>query len=211
MDKTMYKFGFWAGLAAFASGTAFVVVQALQLLRILNFPWDEILIYGFSLGIVIPFMLEMLVLHHAAPKEKKFWSHAALIFTVLYGAFVTTNYVVQLATVIPAKIGGTAGKIEILIQTPHSLFWDIDAIGYIFMGLATLFAVPVFETKGFQRWVRYSFIAHTIVTPLILFVYFYPEFSESLLLLAVPWGFTAPLAMLLLAISLKNEMKPFNK
>jgi hypothetical protein len=50
MDKTMYKFGFWAGLVSFASGTAFVVVQALQLLRILNFPWDEILIYGFSLG-----------------------------------------------------------------------------------------------------------------------------------------------------------------
>jgi membrane protease YdiL (CAAX protease family) len=95
-------------------------------------------------------MLEMLVLHHAAPKEKKFWSHAALIFTVLYGAFVTTNYVVQLATVIPAKIGGTAGKIEILIQTPHSLFWDIDAIGYMFMGLATLFAVPVFERMVFS-------------------------------------------------------------
>ena len=68
MDKTIYKLGFWAGLFAFAFGTAFVVVQALQLLHILNFPWDEILIYGFSLGIVIPFILEMLVLHYAAPK-----------------------------------------------------------------------------------------------------------------------------------------------
>jgi hypothetical protein len=208
MDKIIYKLGFWAGLFAFASGTAFVVVQALQLADILDFPWDEILIYGFSLGIVIPFILEMLVLHHAAPKDKMFWSHAALIFTVLYGAFVTTNYVVQLATVIPAKIAGTAGVIEVLIQTPHSLFWDLDAIGYIFMGLATLFAVPVFETNGFQRWVRYSFVAHSMVTPLILIVYFYPDFSESLLLLAVPWGFTAPLVMLLLAIFLKNEMKP---
>lgn len=208
MDKTIYKFGFWAGLAAFASATAFVIVQALQLFGVISFPWDEILIYGFSLCIVIPFILEMLVLHHAAPKEKKFWSHAALIFTVLYAAFVTTNYVVQLATVIPAKVGGTAANVEILSQTPHSLFWDFDAIGYVFMGLATLFAIPVFEKNGFQRWVRYSFIAHTLVTPLILFVYFYPEFSETLLLIAFPWAITAPVAMLMLAILLKNEMKP---
>jgi hypothetical protein len=30
----------------------------------------------------------------------------------------------------------SAGRI--LDQTPHSLFWDIDELGYIFMGLATL-------------------------------------------------------------------------
>jgi hypothetical protein len=140
----------------------------LQLLGVISFPWDEILIYGFSLGIVIPFILEMLVFQHATPIKKKFWSHAALIFTVLYAAFVTINYVVQLATVIPAKLRGTAENFEILVQTPHSLFWDFDATGYIFMGLATLFAIPVFEKRGFQRWVRFSFIAHTLVTPLIL-------------------------------------------
>lgn len=205
MNKTIYNLGFWAGLGACASATAFVIVQFLQLLDIVNFPWDEILIYGFSLCIVIPFMLEMLVLHHSAPKEKQFWSHAALIFTVLYGAFVTTNYVVQLATVIPAKIAGTAGEIEILIQTPHSLLWNLDAIGYVFMGLATLFAVPVFETNGFHRWVRYSFVAHSMFTPLILYVFFYPDFSEKLLLLAIPWAFTAPISMLMLALMLKRN------
>jgi hypothetical protein len=207
MDKSIYKFGFRAGLAAFVAATAFVIVQVLQLFGILRFPWDELLIYGFSLCIVIPFTLEMLVLHHSAPEEKKFWSHAALIFTVLYAGFVTSNYVVQLATVIPAKIGGTAGHIEILSQTPHSLFWDFDAIGYVFMGLATLFAIPVFEKSGFQRWVRYSFAAHSLVTPLLVFVYFYPKFSEKLLLIAIPWAFTGPVAMLLLAIFLNRECR----
>ena len=28
--------------------------------------------------------------------------------------------------------------IRILDQTPHSLFWDYDAVGYMSMGLATL-------------------------------------------------------------------------
>ena len=205
MKKTIYKVGFWSGIFAFGSTTAFVIVQLLQLLGILKYPLDEILIYGFSLCIVIPFLLEMLALHHITPTEKQFWSHAALIFTVLYVAFVTANYVVQLATVIPMTLRGTADEIQILKQTPHSLFWNYDAIGYIFMGLATLFAVPVFEKQGFQKWVRYSFLIHSLVTPLIAFVYFYPNFSEKLLLIGIPWVITAPVFMLLLAIMFKRN------
>jgi hypothetical protein len=205
MNKEIYKIGFWSGSIAFAATIAFYVVQMLQIVDVLRYPIDEILIYGFSLCITIPFVIEILALHHVTPVEKKFWSHAALIFTVVYVVFVTANYVVQLATVIPMTLKGIADEIQILRQTPHSLFWDFDAIGYIFMGLATLFAVPVFEKQGIQKWVRYSFLAHACVTPLIAFVYFYPDFSENLLLLATPWAITAPLSMLLLAILLKNN------
>jgi hypothetical protein len=205
MNKTVHKIGFWSGLIAFFSTVAFVIVQILQLVGVFSYPLDEILIYGFSLCIVIPFLLEMLALHHIAPTEKKFWSHAALIFTALYVAFVTANYVVQLATVIPMTLQGASDEILILRQTPHSIFWDFDAIGYIFMGFATLFAVPIFEKQGFQRWVRYSFLAHSLVTPLIVFVYFYPHFSEKLLLIGMPWAITAPLSMLLLAIVFRKD------
>lgn len=205
MHKTIYKVGFWSGIIAFVSTVAFVIVQILQLFGVLIYPLDEILIYGFSLCIVIPFLLEMLALHYIAPTEKKFWSHAALIFTVLYVAFVTANYVVQLATVIPMTLQGASDEVLMLKQTPHSLFWDFDALGYIFMGFATLFAIPIFEKQGVQRWVRYSFLVHSLITPLIIFVYFYPNFSEKLLLIAIPWGITAPVSMLLLAIMFKKN------
>jgi hypothetical protein len=205
MNKIIYKVGFWSGLIAFISTVAFTIAQILQLFGILRYPLDEILIYGFSLCIVIPFLLEMLALHYITLPEKKFWSHAALIFTALYVAFVTVNYVVQLATVIPMTLQGRSDEVIMLKQTPHSLFWDFDAIGYIFMGFATLFAVPVFEQQGFQKWVRYSFLVHSLVTPLIVFVYFYPNFLEQLLLIAIPWGITAPVSMLLLAIMFKKD------
>lgn len=94
--------------------------------------YDEILIYGFSLCIVFPFLLEMLALHYVTPNEKKYWSHAALLLTIIYSVFVTANYVVQLTTVIPMTLKGASDQIRILIQTPHSLFWDFDAIGYIY-------------------------------------------------------------------------------
>jgi hypothetical protein len=121
--------------------------------------------------------------------------------------FVTANYVVQLATVIPAKLSGSIDPIQILDQTPHSLFWNYDAIGYIFMGLATLIAIPAFENSGFEKWVRASFLAHSLVTPLITFVYFYPTFSDMLLLLGFPWAITAPLFMLMLALLLRKRYK----
>ncbi len=205
MNETIYRVGFWSGIIAFVATVAFIIVQFLQLLGVLKYPLDEILIYAFSLCIVVPFLLEMLALHYVTTPEKQFWSHAALIFTTVYVVFVTSNYVVQLATVIPMTLQGTADGIQILKQTPHSLFWNYDAIGYIFMGLATLFAVPVFEKQGFQKWVRYSFLVHALVTPLIAFVYFSPNFSEKLLLLGIPWVITAPLFMLMLALRFKKN------
>ena len=160
MNKEIYKVGFLTGLIAFMATVAFYFVQVLQVSGALSYPWDEILIYGFSLCITLPFILEMIALHHVTPADKKYWSHAALVFTVMYGVFVVANYVVQLATVIPMTLKGADAGIQILKQTPHSLFWDFDAIGYIFMGIATLCAVPVFEKHGIQKWVRYSFLAH---------------------------------------------------
>ncbi len=154
--KRIGAVGYWSGLAAFAATVAYVVVQLLQVMGLLRFPLDEILIYGTSLCIVIPFVLEMLSLHYLTQNDKQFWTHAALIFTTIYAVFVIANYVVQLATVIPAKAQGTAEAISVLEQTPHSMFWDYDAIGYIAMGLAALVAVPAIGNVGFEKWVRLS-------------------------------------------------------
>ncbi len=207
MNNTINKIGYLSGLIAFGATVLFYIVQMLQVLGFLSSPWDEILIYGFSQCITLPFLIEMLALHHVVSQEKKFWSHGALLFTTIYAVFVTANYVVQLATVIPMTLKGTDDAIQLLKQTPHSLFWDFDAIGYIFMGLATLIAYPIFEKQGFQRWVGYALVAHALTTPLIMFVYFYPDFSNSLLLLATPWAITAPLAMLMVALYFKRNMK----
>ena len=205
MQKAINQVGFRSGIFAFGFAAAYSIIQILQVLKIIGAPLDAILIYGTSLGIVIPFILEILALHYVTSPEKKFWSHAALIFTILYAVFVTANYVVQLTTVLPAKLNGTYEQIKILDQTPHSLFWDFDAIGYICMGLATILAIPVFEKTGFSKWVRISLMANGLVTPLISFVYFYPVFSDKLLLLGFPWAVTTPLAMIMMAISFKKK------
>ena len=56
--------------------------------------------------------------------------------------------------------------------------------------------------KGSNKYFRRR---SSLVTPSIVFVYFYPNFLEKLLLIAVPWGITAPVSMLLLAIMFKKD------
>ena len=104
MGRSISEVGYRSGLVAFASVVAYDVVQILQIAGVLRFPLDESLIYGTSLCIVVPFVLEILSLHHLTSADKQFWTHASLIFTIIYAVFVTANYVVQLATVIPAKL-----------------------------------------------------------------------------------------------------------
>jgi hypothetical protein len=154
---------------------------------------------------VVPFVLEIVCLHHITSPDRQFWTHSSVIFAGMYAVFVTANYVVQLATVLPAKLRGAPQGIGPLEQSPHSVFWDYDAVGYLSMGLATLLLVPALRNIGFERWVRLSLIAHVMVTPLISIVYFYPTYSTKLLLLGFPWALTAPLFMLMLAILLKRS------
>jgi hypothetical protein len=200
---TVSRIGFWSGLAACGATVAYDVVQILQVVGALRFPIDEILIFGTSLCIVVPFVLEILAFHHSRANERKLWSHAAVVFTTMYAVFGSANYVVQLATVIPAKLRGEAESIAILEQAPHSLMWDLDALAYIAMGLATLVLIPALNGYGAERKARFACMAHVVATVLAGVVYFYPTFSTRLLMVGLPWAVTAPLFMLILAIALR--------
>lgn len=202
---TLGRIGFRAGLAAFTATVAYDLVQILQVVGVLHFPVDEILIFGTSLCIVVPFVLETLALHYSTPVDRRFWTHAGLIFTTMYAAFGTANYVVQLTTVIPAKLRGAGDTVRVLEQTPHSLLWDFDAIAYIAMGLTTLMIIPALRHTGVERRVRFACMANVVATVLAGVVYFHSTYSYKLLLLGFPWGITAPLFMLLLALALRSR------
>ena len=202
--RDVSKIGFLAATGAFVAILLFGTAQVLQIVNVLRPPLDGILLFGFSLCIVVPFMMSMLALHYVASPETKFCSSAALIFTVMYGTYVTLNYVVQLATVIPASLRHQLDEVRILDQTPHSLFWDVDALGYICMGFATLFGAFVFSSGRAGKRAKGFFIANAVMTPVIAVVYFYPTFSIPLLLLAAPWLVTAAGSMLSLALYFKS-------
>jgi hypothetical protein len=83
MNKPIHQIGFWSGFMAFVSTTAYVIVQLLQVAGALRYPLDEILIYGTSLCIGIPFILEILALHYITPVEKSFGAMPLCYFRLL--------------------------------------------------------------------------------------------------------------------------------
>lgn len=197
------KIGFWAALVAAGGSAAYALVQVMQMVDILTFPWGQIAIYGTSLIIPLPFILAMAALYQVTPvqaEDKKIYALTALLLSGIYGAFVAFNYLVQLLTVLPAQMAGQGAAVAALDQTPHSLFWAVDGMGYLTLGLATLLASAVFPATRRGRWARRFFLWNFLMDPVIAYVYFAPAFSEQLLVLAFPWAFTATGSMLMLGL-----------
>jgi hypothetical protein len=213
-ERQVLRIGFLASLLALLGAGGYFLSALLQISRVLTDLQDATLAFGSSLLMPVPFLLAMLALHALAPVDRRFWSTAAVAFAVVYTTYNTLNYVVQLVTVIPARYtwnfenqAGTQGPLTLLNQTPHSLFWDIDGLGYIFLNIATLFAVPLFARTGLERWIRRVFIANAAITPLFAVTYFAPVYSVPILLLGgIPWSITVPACLVMLALYFRHRM-----
>ncbi len=203
--KLVSNLGFYASAMAFIAVVGYCIVQILQIVGVLSFPLDAYLIYGFSLAIAPPYLISVIAVHHYVPNSRRIWTHIAIAFSIMYATYVSLNYVVQIATVIPATLHDAAADISVLDQTPHSLFWDVDALGYICMGISTLALGFAFTRKS--KWLRRFLFANGLLVPLISFVYFYPDFSTTVLLIALPWIITTPGSLLLLVMFFYGESK----
>jgi hypothetical protein len=115
---------------------------------------------------------------------------------------VVVVYAVQLSVVIPKSMQSPSSTV--LGVAPQTLFWDIDGLGYISMGVSTLFAALALPRKGPGMWARRLLLSNATITPIIAFIYFYPHFSLGVLLLGAPWLITAPGSLLALAFYFRN-------
>jgi len=198
MSGAAPKLGFYASSVGFAAAASYGLAQSLQVFGVLVYPQADILIYATSLCISAPFLLAMLALHEVTDVERRLWSRGALLFAVMYVTYVALMYSVQLSVVIPKSMQRPAA--DVLGVAPQTLFWDIDALGYIAMGIATLFAAYALPPQGAGLWPRRFLLANAIMTPIIAFIYFYPHYSLTILLIGSPWLVTAPGSLLSLAL-----------
>lgn len=197
MNRAAPKLGYWASVTAFLATSGYAAAQIAQVIGLADYPLADILIYASSLCIAAPFLIALLALHTVASEHRRLWTLGALLFGVIYVMSVTFVYMVQLGTVIPRSMeqpeSGPLG------MAPHSLLWDLDALGYITMGVATLFASWGLPRMGAALPARRFLLANALVTPAIAFIYFYPHFSIWVLMIGLPWLITAPGSLLSLA------------
>lgn len=201
MNPATPKLGCYASIAAFIAIVTYGIVQSIQVFGYIQYPLADILIYASSLCIAVPFLLALLALDDTIEARRRLWSRGALIFAVMYVVYAALMYTVQLSVVIPRSGESTAGGvIGVLSVSPQSLFWDIDALAYIAMGIATAFAAFALPPTGSAPWPRRFLLANGVMTPVIAFIYFYPHFSTAVLLIGSPWLITASGSMLALAV-----------
>ena len=217
ISPTVSKLGYWSAFLASLFSIIYIIGQLAE--------WFDLLGSGggpenasTALGLIVllipslllapSFALLMLCVHYYAPESKKIWSHAGIIFAVVYTVMVSINYYVQLTLVVPHLMSGEVESIRPFLFTPFDSFiYSVDVLGYSFMSLSTLFAAFVFNGTGLERTARRFLIANGLLIPfLALQIYYHP-----LIWIASLWAITFPGSTISLAIIFKKKNKLFNE
>ncbi len=122
---TIRAAGFWAAVVALAGAIGYTLSVPLQVMSLLTPTQDAVVAFVSSLAIAPSFLVAIVALHYTVLPEKRFWTHVAVQLASIYATLACINYVVQLATVLPAGYSwtftnqaGTPGPLSVLNQTP---------------------------------------------------------------------------------------------
>lgn len=186
----MSAFGRVAAWGACAASVGYGVPQVLQVLHLLPDPIDRILIFAPSLALATLFVLALAALAAEASASDRVWRFAALALGLLYAAFVSQVYVIQLGVVIPRELAGEAAIPGFTCCGFRQPLTAIDLLGYTQMSLATLLLAPTF--RGAARW---ALVVNGAMAVPVFLQLFWPQ----LIWAAAPWLVTFPAAMALVA------------
>jgi len=82
----------------------------------------------------------------------------------MFGALVCLNYTIQVAY-IPILVDENASILAFLAMTnPASLPWAIEMFGYCILGIATVFAAPLFSNRGLQAIIRWLLVLNGVLS-----------------------------------------------
>ncbi len=154
------RVGFYSAVANTLGG----IVYLLAVLYVIatgqfTFPpadWVQ-LFGGISSLIFCPLIVVMMAaLHSAVDASKKVLSQISLGFTLLFALSVSINRFSQLGVVRQAALAGKADGIGwFQAYGDYSVFLGLEYLGWAwFLGLALLFAAPLFGEGRLERWIR---------------------------------------------------------
>jgi hypothetical protein len=196
MPKQVTQLGFWSAVLAALFSLIFTAGATLGIVGVLRPPWDVIIGEGASLLLAPTFVVMMVCVHYVAPEQRKLWSHVGLSFALLYAALASIVYVVWLFVVEPKVASGHPEKAAPFLFEPGSFTQMVDGLAYTYMGVATLFAAPVFSgTEKLERWVRRLCLINGGLSVLVFLSYVFYS-----LILGIWWSISFPALALVLAV-----------
>lgn len=173
-----------------AAAVGYGVPQVLQVAGVLPDPVDRILIFAPSLALAPLFAVTLAAAAGEAEGWVRPWRFAALALGLLYAAFVSPVYAIQLGAVIPRELAGAEPAAWFACCGLRQPLTAVDLLGYTMMSLATLLLAPSY--RGATRWA----LAANGALALVLF----PQlWWPGLIWAGAAWLVTFPVAMALLA------------
>ena len=188
----VHQLGFWSAITA----TLLVTIAGITATASIQ-PFATII--GFLL--TSSFLVVMACIHCYAPEGKKVFSLVGLSFAIIYATLISVNYFIQLTFV-----NQTTFDVSIFSMTnSQSMMWVIEILGYFFMGLATLFAAPVFGSNRTENLIKWLFVANGILGILTPIGYGLNLPLQILLGGLIVWDIIMPLSTALLAYLFKQK------
>jgi len=182
----VYQLGFWSAVAA----TLLVTIAGITATASIQ-PFATIM--GFLL--TLAFLVVMACIHCYAPEEKRVFSLVGLSFAIIYAVLISVNYFIQLTFVKQSTFDASIFS----MTNTHSMMWVIEVLGYFFMGLATLFAAPIFGSSRTEKAIKWLFVTNGFLGVLTPIGYGLNFPIEILLGGLIVWDIIMPISTALLA------------
>lgn len=134
-----------------------------------RFPRDYFWMYC-AMILMLVFIVTAVCIYHDASEEQKVLAHIGLVFAVVSGIILFTDYFIQVSVIQPSLLNGETDGMALLTQyNPHGLFVVFEEIGYIAMSLSFLFFASVFsDGTKLDRAIKTILIGSFILSVLAL-------------------------------------------
>ncbi len=197
--RVVHQIGFWSAILT----TAWIIIFNIAIALGAAGASTRSVAVGASLLLALSFIVLMASIHNYTPPEKKIWSQIGLSFTIVYAALLTWNYYLQLTVV---RNNPQLYEWLTMDFTPKTAFWSLETIGYTLMGLAALFAAPIFARGRIELAVRWCFVVNAVFTVVGGIGYVLSGNPLHVFVLASlgVWAIVFPIATALLAVVFKR-------
>jgi hypothetical protein len=173
MNASATRVGFWAAILTAVDAALFAAVGVATPARSGPFcatwgcippPYTDVAQYvpGDYLWLIpgialVPiFVVLMAAIHSYAPEPMKIFTRIGLAFAIAYAVVIGVDYFVQFAVVVPSLQSSEIEGLSLFTQyNPHGLFIAGEALGYLAMSTALLFAAPDLAGGGIERAVHW--------------------------------------------------------
>jgi len=181
----------WHGIESYAAGFDFFQIAAM--------------LPGFL--VVLPFLPMMAAIHYSSQSDRRVYTLLGVAFASLAVAMLGFQYYSQITVVRYNLIAGEESALGLFVLgNPHSFFWPLEALGYGFMGLSTLFAAFAFTEGSLDRWIRLLFITNGALGIGGIVAYPLEVTLVAVLSGLALWTLVFPASTILLAISFRRRM-----